>query len=124
MSKNSNRIGIEVLSEETLMEHGDRIGGGYGTMTYVLGMLSAASGIYYAFIQYQRRSSTGRAMARIAGTCFANLTRSCCASMLTYMKKISGAGTRDFNYYSIAYNQMVSHHASVEEAFQTAEDNV
>lgn len=123
MSKNSNRIGIEVLSEETLMEHGDRIGGGYGTMTYVLGMLSAASGIYYAFIQYQRRSSTGRAMARIASVCFANLTRSCCASILAYMRRQSEGNVENFNYFSIAYNQIVNHRATVEEAFQTAEDN-
>lgn len=124
MSKNINRIGIEVLSEETLMEHGDRIGGGYGTMTYVLGMLPIASAIYFTYIAYQRRYNAGGAMARIAGDCFANLTRSCCASILLYMRNQYGAGSQNYNYYNIAYNQVVNHGANVQDAFQTAENNV
>lgn len=120
MKTNPDRIGIEVLSQDALKQHGDQIGGGFGAAELASGMVYVAAGLVGSFLALQRAYYSGNAFARVAADIFTNITRASWVRLAAGMRDWATDGSDTERFYNIVRGRLETWGDNVFDAFDHA----
>lgn len=120
MKTNPNRIGIEVLSQDALKQHGDQISGGFGAVELAGGMVTVTAGLVASFLALQRAYVSGNEFARVAADVFTNLTRAGWVRLAVGMRDWAMDGSDTERYYNIVRGRLETWGDNVFDAFAHA----
>lgn len=121
MKTNPDRIGIKVLSQDALKQHGDQISGGFGAVELAGGMVTVTATLVGSFLALQRAYQSGDPFARVAAEIFTNITRDGWVRLARSLANVPGNSVMKERYYDLVRDRLQNRGENVFEAFRRAE---
>lgn len=121
MKTNPDRIGIKVLSQDALKQHGDQISGGFGAVELAGGMVTVTATLVGSFLALQRAYQSGDPFARVAAEIFTNITRDGWVRLARSLSNQAGNNVWKAGYYDFVRERLQNRGDDVFEAFRRAE---